>query len=510
MASAVVASTSATAPPSSTAVARSNEADLDRQDPIASSIGVDNNNTEGDKMDRRRDVAMEKSQTEQLHQRKQAVQPRMQPLSGGIRSEKAMEVRNEIQGSMNTTNNTNKGFGEGPLPRELRRIIMEVAKTGKCSWLSWNHEIAPNNEEVPKSERKMTSSASPPQYSPSFANKGVVRKQPSAAAARRGLPPRKRHRNGVMHKGGERMRFGNADGAFGRNNASTNSRKRPLVLVRTNSSTSTATATTSNVTNTASVAAGLYSSAPSSVGSGRSTGSEPDYDSAPYECDSEGTSATTNSEISLRKTTRTKRSGAAKSAPISGGTYTTTVCDGEDETYSFDGNTISPYKTLQTAFRGALGLVLDHFYQNRGNGYKLSPAEKKRNDRLAETLIRSDAAMTSDKLSSLLSSEYVFQRRRQRLMAMLLPSSNEQEKRSEEPPFTIQRIAEVLVAPDRVSDVMLCICWLKLACIKRWKWRRVALCSCRIEFVNADSIFKNFSTTHRPINSATVLKSFYW
>eukprot|EP00531_Pseudo-nitzschia_arenysensis_P006154 CAMPEP_0116123444 /NCGR_PEP_ID=MMETSP0329-20121206/4755_1 /TAXON_ID=697910 /ORGANISM="Pseudo-nitzschia arenysensis, Strain B593" /LENGTH=846 /DNA_ID=CAMNT_0003617367 /DNA_START=171 /DNA_END=2711 /DNA_ORIENTATION=- len=468
MASAVVASTSATAPPPSAAVARSNEADLQRQDPIASSVGVDNNNnSEGDKVDHRRDVAMEKSQSQtELQQQQQTAQPRMQPLSGEIRSEKAIHVRNEIQGSMNSTNDTNKAFGEGPLPRELRRIIMEVAKNGKCSWLSWNIESTSNNEGVLKSERKIPSSASPPQYSASFANKGVVRKQPSATATatRRGLPPRKRHRNGVIHKGGERMRFGSPDGAFGRNNASTNSRKRPLVLVRTNSSTSTATATTSNVTNIASAAAGLYSSAPSSVGSGRSTGSEPDYDSAPYECDSEGTSATTNSEISLRKTTRTKRSGSAKNTPISGGIYTATVCDGEDETISFDGSTISPYKTLQMALRGALGLVLDHFYQNRGNGYKLSPAERKRNDRLAETLIRSDATMTSDKLSSLLSSEYVFQQRRQRLMAMLLPSSNEHEKQSEEPPFTIQRVAEVLVAPDRyyTQTHKLCNCIEKL------------------------------------------------
>jgi hypothetical protein len=141
------------------------------------------------------------------------------------------------------------------------------------------------------------------------------------------------------------------------------------------------------------------------------------------------------------------------------------VCDGEDETNSVDGNNaipVSPYKTLQTAFRGALGLVLDHFYQNRDNGYKLSPAEKRKRERFAETLNRNsknqtDSATKSDKLASLLSSEYVFQQRRQRLMAMLLPtiSQDGHEKQSEEPPFTIQRIAEVLINPDRVSGEML-------------------------------------------------------
>ena len=270
------------------------------------------------------------------------------------------------------------------------------------------------------------------------------------------------------------MRFGNPDGAYGRSNTSSNNRKRPLVITNNNNhsgssklnSNSTNTVLSSNAT-----LGGLYSSAPSSVGSGRSTGSEPDYDSAQYECDSEGTSATTNSEISARRTTRAKRSGAANTqgAQINSGvdtwTDTATVCDGEDETNSVDeSNAIpgSPYKTLQTAFRGALGLVLDHFYQSRGNGYKLSPAEKRRNERFAETLNKNntsnntddcDSSMKSDKLSSLLSSEYVFQQRRQRLMAMLLPTIplTGNEKQSEEPPFTIQRIAEVLIAPDRVS-----------------------------------------------------------
>mmetsp|Transcript_5925 Transcript_5925/g.12863 ORF Transcript_5925/g.12863 Transcript_5925/m.12863 type:complete len:188 (+) Transcript_5925:2394-2957(+) len=74
--------------------------------------------------------------------------------------------------------------------------------------------------------------------------------------------------------------------------------------------------------------------------------------------------------------------------------------------------------------------------------------------------------MKSDKLASLLSSEYVFQQRRQRLMAMLLPSTPNagNERISDEPPFTIQRIAEVMIAPDRyyTQTHKLCNCLEKL------------------------------------------------
>jgi hypothetical protein len=66
----------------------------------------------------------------------------------------------------------------------------------------------------------------------------------------------------------------------------------------------------------------------------------------------------------------------------------------------------------------------------------------------------------NDKNLTPLSSEDVYLQRRQRLMMMLLPASMHPEdsprrqkfaKTSDDPPFTIQRIAEVLVAPERVS-----------------------------------------------------------
>ena len=444
MASAIVASTpSATTSPTVSAVSRSDESTLENPTVGDTPMGLP-----GDRrIDEIRDE--KKDNNSPSHQEEQQQQP-PERIQKTIYHSKIMEAyKDNNQLIAQKKLGSGNAFGEGPLPRELRRIILEVAKTGKCSWLSWNHESIATKQQLkgatsgaPKGNTldtkpaavpkpMATSSSSPSQYSPILANKtgGVVRKQTAlGAAARRAVPPRKRHRNGV-HKGGERMRFGNADGAFNRSNGSSNGRKRPLVLVPTNSSTASSIA-----------------SAPSSVGS------EPDYDSAPYECDSEGTSATSNSEISARF--KAKRSGATNPQVINSGVETwTDNATVEDETNSVDGSIQlggSPYKTLQTAFRGALGLVLDHFYQNRGNGYILSPAERRRNERIEEKVNKNTKGNNDAKrkLSFLLSSEYVFQQRRQRLMAMLLPKDGEE---SEEPPFTIQRIAEVLVAPDRVS-----------------------------------------------------------
>ncbi len=450
MASAIVASTSATTTTTTTTtpsvVARSDDSNLENSMGLQSDCRMDETQTR----DEKKDCNPPPSHNEQPKQ-----EERIQTTTvahSEIREECATKPSSSLANNqllarrklVASSTNSGNAFGEGPLPRELRRIILEVAKTGKCSWLSWNHEsIASTQTQVAtakgnaldtkpaaKSPKTLASTSSssqsqaPSPYSPLLASKtgGIVRKQTSLGATRRsaGLPPRKRHRNG------ERMRFGNADGTLGRSNASSNSRKRPLVMVRTNSSTASSIA-----------------SAPSSVGS--------DYDSAPYECDSEGTSASEFS--SARKTTtaklRTNPQGAQIHSGVETWTDTATVEDNSvDGSIKLGG---SPYKTLQMAFRGALGLVLDHFYQNRGNGYLLSPAEKRRNERIEakvnKTIMNDKDA--SRKLSFLLSSEYVFQQRRQRLMAMLLPKNGEE---SAEPPFTIQRIAEVLVAPDRVSD----------------------------------------------------------
>jgi hypothetical protein len=273
---------------------------------------------------------------------------------------------------------------------------------------------------------------------------------PYPAAPSQGGPPRKKHRNG-LHKTTTRRRIAAADAASAnRNNASiSGGRKRPLFLIKSNPN-------VNSISN-------IYSAAPGSVGSGRTSGSEPD-DSTQYECDSEGTSATTNSEVSverLRKTQQRVGNASAVQAPSK---------IGSSASIGDDFNPSPHYKTLQEAFRVALGLVLDHFYRHCG-GYKLSPAEKRRNQTLSATTSSNSSEKTpsDERRIPPQSSEDVFHQRRQRLVTMLLPdfeSSEDGPRRrklvtSNGPPFTIQRIAEVLVKPERVSMLRppaTCVC----------------------------------------------------
>jgi hypothetical protein len=339
--------------------------------------------------------------------------------------------------------------GDGPLPRKLKQILNEVARTGFCSWLSWDQENDPSATNtsatcMPQSDSKLPAqhhaassyaAAAPAPASSSWENAKASARRPTQG------PPRKMYRNGMHNKGGgtstgsSRMRFGNLDGA-------SSGRKRPLFSGRGGA-----------------VAAGpgsVYSPAPSSVGSGRTSGSEPD-DSTMYECDSEGTSATTNSEVSVERHRRVPHQLAA--AQLSGPPAHAKTTE-YDLTSWEDG---SPYKTLQAALRSALGLVLDHFYHTRG-GYKLSPAEKRRKEALdGPSEIGKNGSNSEDHSNNMkltpLSSEDIFLQRRQRLMMMLLPSTAHPEYRksrsnllhkSDDPPFTIQRLAEVLIAPERV------------------------------------------------------------
>lgn len=340
---------------------------------------------------------------------------------------------------------------ETPLPADLRRILLEVAKIGSCSWLSWDQD----GKELLHSEY----AAAPvtaftalhvgaASKAAAFGSASSLARQPFsthrrsassqyAAAVSQG-PPRKKHRNG-LHKGARR-RFATADATAG-------GRKRPLFLtIRTNPNTQ------SNANANA---------APGSVGSsaGRTSGSEPD-DSTQYECDSEGTSATTNSEMSeerlLRKTQQRVNANALHTPSKIGST--TSIGD--------ESSPSQHYKTLQEAFRVALGLVLDHFYRHCG-GYKLSPAEKRRNKTLSASSNSSEKANDERRIPPL-SSEGIFQQRRQKLLTMLLPGNPDdglmrrKATNSEAlPPFTAQRIAEVLLSPERVSMILpfLCLKW---------------------------------------------------
>ena len=132
----------------------------------------------------------------------------------------------------------------------------------------------------------------------------------------------------------------------------------------------------------------------------------------------------------------------------------------------------------------ALGMVLDHWYRHRG-GYKLSPAEKRRSEaaeKATQALVNGESKQPAvettngaknpppDKNKSTKEppkAEVIFQKRKQRLLVMLgqqgdsktsrrnIATARRYQAEDEGPPFTIQRIAEVLIAPERVS----CCCW---------------------------------------------------
>ncbi|KAG7354168.1 protein phosphatase 4 core regulatory subunit R2 [Nitzschia inconspicua] len=386
--------------------------------------------------------------------------------------------------------------GDGPLPRKLKQILQEVAKTGSCSWLLWDQEndsVSTGVSGIPEADDNQESVLQNPTVSGATAAGAATASlavssswehaRASYATTRRPTqgPLSKKFRNGLYRGGAtgattansSRMRFGNADGA--------SSRKRPLLSTHSAAATAATAATT---TSRGGGAGSIQSSAPSSVGSGRTSGSEPD-DSTLYECDSEGTSATTNSEISVDRH-RSRTTHPLKTAQLSGPPRAHTKTT-EYNPSSWEDK--SPYKTLQAAFRSALGLVLDHFYHFRG-GYKLSPAEKRRNEtmQVVEDGRQKDATtknnnnnddddveITNGKRPSPLSSEDVFLQRRQRLMMMMLPSSAHPESRkrpcshnllpkSDDAPFTIQRLAEVLIDPERyyTQTHKLCNCLEKL------------------------------------------------
>jgi hypothetical protein len=348
--------------------------------------------------------------------------------------------------------------------------LVQVTKTGACSWLSWDQvskDLPPepasntlngnsNAASAPTmSASGLSSLASkpPPPATPnaSLSNNSVNNnpssRQPPFSTHRRSTsspyaptpsqpPPRKKHRNG-LHKS-SRRRFATTDGSNTQTATGSVPRKRPLFLIRTTS------AGTPVNTNPSLFSAGSIAG---SVGSGRTSGSEPDGDSTQYECDSEGTSATTNSEVSVERLRKSQQRMASAMLNKGGTPSHLFLEDGDTAAHT------SYYKTLQEAFRVALGLVLDHFYSKRG-GYKLSPSEKRRNANLS---LGDDKNTRTPPLSP----DSVYQQRRQRLLTMLMPPHKREDRQrvfDNGPPFTIQRIAEVLVSPERVSTNWECIC----------------------------------------------------
>ncbi len=142
-----------------------------------------------------------------------------------------------------------------------------------------------------------------------------------------------------------------------------------------------------------------------------------------------------------------------------------------------------PFRTLRGALRLAVALVLEYSYKHRG-GYKLSPAEKRRFEVLQQTSpTRSGGVEKSASSFHPNQTDVAFMERRMRLLKMLgggksgrssagrVASSDggftsdtsfdgaARRKSSDDypqnsrygPPFTIQRVAEILLMPERVS-----------------------------------------------------------
>lgn len=127
--------------------------------------------------------------------------------------------------------------------------------------------------------------------------------------------------------------------------------------------------------------------------------------------------------------------------------------------------------SLNTVVREAIRLVLESYYQHRG-GYKLSPAEKRQtvygmsnlpSAMNAENTASTDTMENVSTQSRLPLERIVFQQRCQRIISALDPTPPMDDAKAS-PPFTIQRIAEVLLAPERyyTQTHKLCNCLEKL------------------------------------------------
>ena len=327
------------------------------------------------------------------------------------------------------------------LPGPLRDILSEVAKTGESSSLTWHsaRKAAPIEYGGTSSGHKKgffcgSSALGPapvaplpvrPRAAASFLG-ATSSTNPKTAASSNG-PPRKKQRNGIHNSSHRKTR--------------TNQHlKRPLHLIRA-SATATNTATTTTLTLPSPTIAAATAAASGRFATSTS-GSEPE-DTSQY--DSEGTSTTSASELSYDQHRHLRH----RSQHLNFRVMNTSTSRNANVVRT-DGPSLPLYtSSLREAFQVAVGLVLDFWFQRKG-GYKLSPAEIE---------IHKDRA---------LSEKEIFWIRKERLLKQLGASemdggtSISTDVRG--PPFTIQRIAEVLVAPEKyyTQTHKLCNCLEKL------------------------------------------------
>jgi hypothetical protein len=322
-------------------------------------------------------------------------------------------------------------------PEDIRRILVEVAQTGGSSVLRWTE----------KESRPSTAAASTASVQSSY---------------NEGLPPRKRLKNGICSS--------HSSLSPSSHHRSSGGLKRPL-----------ATATTTTARN-------------SNFLSGNSERDD-NMSLSPY--DSEDTST---SEISIDRAQRllngvvnglvqhnSKQNGksvaAATAATTSDNTavHMSTNCE-STELSTTQGPPPTNYRSLRQVFYLATASVLDYFFQHK-RGYKLSPAERRRNSMLLssvgktcgdDTEKKNTAETATDNVGDeSLIGEEVFKQRKQRLLKVLSDADeiSGKDKTSSSislyrtnPPFTIQRIAEVLLTPERyyTQTHKLCNCLEKL------------------------------------------------
>jgi len=312
------------------------------------------------------------------------------------------------------------------LPPGLLQILLEVAQSGTSSTLQWNptpqkpqssatasatsdgatkkvskkRSLAAfsNSVSAPVALRPGAAAASFLASSGASAGGNAPKQNPTGAAA----SPRKKNRNGLH------------------NRSSSGHTRRPIHLIRTSggggNGTTTATATaTTTLTTQSPILSAVSRFGPST------SGSEPE-DTSHY--DSEGTSTTSTSEFSYDQHHWQLRH---RSQHLNLRTINTSALRTANTVRSEGDHASAVPRSLREAFKCAAALILHDWYERKG-GYKLSPAEAK---------IHKGTAI---------SSREIFRLRKQRLLQRL---EGPESQLAERPPFTIQRVAEVLVAPDK-------------------------------------------------------------
>lgn len=204
-----------------------------------------------------------------------------------------------------------------------------------------------------------------------------------------------------------------------------------------------------------------------SLGGERNSGSEHE-EASQYECDSEGTSATSNSEISFEYGRRAGNSNGygrsnerRASRQRSRDLLLQKIGSGEECVSKYRQGTS---RCICEAVCQTINLVLDHYFMYHG-GYTLSPVEM----RIYSIAAANEGCFPSENTKK--HEKIAFEQRKERLMKLLGRFSDKYSEALDEKvyaidagPFTIQRVAEVLCSPERYYSQThkLCNCLEKL------------------------------------------------